>query len=246
MPLYDPIRLAEDIAVLDNVSAGRFSFVAGMGYRPEEYRAVGKEWARRGRLMDHCLETMLRAWRDEPFEYDGEIINVTPKPRTRPHPFFFVGGMSVNAAKRAARLGLPFSPPMAMPEIEAIYSEESKKHGHRGFAYHPENGSTVTLLSADPDAAWDDCGEFIMNEADEYTAWKREGVPRPNEAAATSVAHLRELGKVEILTPTQLVEQISRGRREVVVNPLVGGLPLELGWQSLRLLAEDVLPRVTS
>ncbi len=43
VPLYDPIRLAEDIAVLDNLAQGRFSFVAGMGYRPEEYRAVGKD-----------------------------------------------------------------------------------------------------------------------------------------------------------------------------------------------------------
>ena len=45
--LYDPLRLAEDIAVLDNISAGRFSFVAGMGYRPEEYHAVGRDWTRR-------------------------------------------------------------------------------------------------------------------------------------------------------------------------------------------------------
>lgn len=39
--LYDPVRLAEDIALLDNLSNGHFSFVAGMGYRPEEYAAVG-------------------------------------------------------------------------------------------------------------------------------------------------------------------------------------------------------------
>lgn len=243
VPLYDPIRLAEDIAVLDLVSAGRFSFVAGMGYRPEEYAAVGKDWTRRGRLMDECLETLLKAWRDEPFEHNGRLVNVTPKPRTRPHPFFFVGGMTEAAARRAARFGVPFSPPMAMPEVETLYRRELEKRGRQGFAYHPENGSTTTLLAADPDDAWQVCGRYIMNEATEYSAWRRDGVPRPNEAGATSVEQLRAMNKVEILTPGQLLDQISRGRREVVVNPLVGGLPVEVGWQSLRLLAEQVLPQ---
>jgi hypothetical protein len=51
---------------------------------------------------------------------------------------------------------------------------------------------------------------------------------------------------VEILTPEQLVDEIRRGRKEVVINPLVGGLPLDAGWASLHLLAEQVLPAVTA
>ena len=153
VPLYDPVRLAEDIAVLDNLTQGRFSFVAGMGYRPEEYHAVGKEWSQRAALMDQCLTVMLKAWSDQPFEHEGKLINVTPKSYTRPHPIFFVGGMTAAAARRAARFGLPFSPPMAKPEVEAVYERELHKHGKAGFVYHPENGSTVTLLHADPDEA---------------------------------------------------------------------------------------------
>ena len=244
VPLYDPLRLAEDIAVLDNLSAGRFSFVAGMGYRPAEYHAVSRNWSRRGALMDECLTVMLKAWGDEPFSYKGELVNVTPKPRTRPHPFFFIGGMSAAAAKRAARFGLPFSPPTAMPAVEDIYHDELKRLGTKGFIYRPANGSTITLLHRDPDAAWKTYGPFIMNEAAEYSSWKRPGVPRPNETAANSVEHLRSLNSVEILTPQQLVDQILDGRREVVINPLVGGLPVEEGWTSLHLLADEVVPRV--
>ncbi len=243
VPLYDPLRLAEDVAVLDNLSAGRFSFVAGMGYRPAEYHAVSRDWSRRGALMDECLTVMLKAWGDEPFSHKGELVNVTPKPRTRPHPFFFIGGMSAPAAKRAARFGLPFSPPAAMPDVEAVYNDELKRLGAKGFIYRPANGSTITLLHHDPDAAWKTYGPFIMNESAEYSGWKRPGVPRPNETTANSVEHLRSLNSVEILTPQQLVDQILAGRREVVINPLVGGLPLEEGWASLRLLADEVLPR---
>lgn len=248
VPLYEPIRLAEDIAVLDNLTQGRFSFVAGMGYRPEEYHAAGKDWSQRGALMDHCLSVLLTAWRDEPFEYDGELVNVTPKPHTRPHPIVFVGGMTAAAARRAARFGLPFSPPMPMPDLVAVYEQELQVRGKTGFAYCPENGSTVTLLHNDPDEAWSRYGSFIMNEAAEYSAWRRPGVPRPNEGAhatlAGSVDELRRLNSVEILTPEQLVGQIRCGRREVVTNPLVGGLPTDDGWASLRLLAEEVLPHV--
>jgi alkanesulfonate monooxygenase SsuD/methylene tetrahydromethanopterin reductase-like flavin-dependent oxidoreductase (luciferase family) len=244
VPLYDPIRLAEDIAVLDNLAQGRFSFVAGMGYRPEEYHAAGKDWSQRGPLMDRCLSVLLKAWSDQPFEHDGALINVTPKPHTRPHPIVFVGGMTAAAARRAARFGLPFSPPMAMPELTAVYEQELRKRGTTGFVYSPENGSMVTLLHADPDEAWARCGEFIMNEAAEYSGWKRAGVPRPNETAAASIAELRQLNNVEILTPEQLVDQIHCGRKEFVMNPLVGGLPIDDGWASLQLLTDKVLPRV--
>lgn len=244
VPLYDPIRLAEDIAVLDNIALGRFSFVAGMGYRPEEYLAAGKDWSQRGALMDHCLSILLKAWGDEPFEYRGTLVNVTPKPHTRPHPILFVGGMTAAAARRAARFGLPFSPPMAMPELVALYERDLHERGRTGFAYYPENGSTVTLLHPDPDQAWSHYGSFIMNEAAEYSAWKRQGVPRPNETPAGSIAELRRLNSVEILTPDQLIAQIRRGRREVVINPLVGGLPIDEGWASLHRLVDEVLPQV--
>jgi alkanesulfonate monooxygenase SsuD/methylene tetrahydromethanopterin reductase-like flavin-dependent oxidoreductase (luciferase family) len=244
--LYEPLRLAEDIAVLDNLSGGRFSFVAGMGYRPVEYAAAGKDWERRGELMDRCIEVLLQAWGQDPFDYNGHRVNVTPKPLTRPHPPFFVGGMSVAAARRAARFGLPFSPPMPMPEVEAVYAEELSRRGQRGFVYTPENGSTVTLLSHDPDAAWNAYGHHILAEAREYGSWKRPGVSRPHDGAADSVADVRGRNTVEILTPEDLISQIEAGRREVVMNPLVGGLPLDAGWASLRLFGETVLPAVGS
>jgi alkanesulfonate monooxygenase SsuD/methylene tetrahydromethanopterin reductase-like flavin-dependent oxidoreductase (luciferase family) len=218
--------------------------LAGIGYRPQEYHALGKDWSRRGALMENCLSVLLQAWGDEPFDYEGKLINVTPKPFTRPHPFFFIGGMTAVAARRAARFGLPFSPPMAMPEVEAVYAQELTRHGKTGFVFRPENGSTVTLLHTDPDEAWSRYGDFLMNESAEYSAWKRAGVPRPNEAAAATVGELRDLGIVEILTPEQLIDQIRCGRTSIVMNPLMGGLPIDAGWASLHLLTEKVLPNV--
>ena len=85
--LYDPVRLAEDLAVIDLISRGRLSFIAGLGYREIEFHALDKPFAERGKWMDHVLDTLLKAWGDEPFEYRGEMITVTPKPYTPPQDF---------------------------------------------------------------------------------------------------------------------------------------------------------------
>src|SRR3954454_18323970 len=52
VPLHDPVRLAEDVATLDVVSGGRFTFVAGLGYRPEEFDMAGLSRSRRGSLVE--------------------------------------------------------------------------------------------------------------------------------------------------------------------------------------------------
>ncbi|MCV7088033.1 LLM class flavin-dependent oxidoreductase [Mycolicibacter hiberniae] len=242
VPLYHPVRLAEDIAVLDHLSAGRVSYVAGIGYRRVEYHAVGRDFRRRGRVMDECLEVLLKAWGDQPFDYQGHLVDVTPKPYTKPHPVLFLGGMSAAAARRAARFGLPFSPPMPMPQIEAVYRDELARLGKQGFVFSPENGNTVTHLTTDPESAWARCGRYFLHEATEYSSWAVPDVPRPNESPAATLDELRASAKVEVLTPEQLIAQCRAGRTGVTVHPLIGGLPLDEGWESLRLLAERVLP----
>ena len=61
LPLYDPIRLAEDMVVLDIISGGRVSYVMAVGYRPEEFEHHGADFARRGRLVEDQLALLLRA-----------------------------------------------------------------------------------------------------------------------------------------------------------------------------------------
>jgi alkanesulfonate monooxygenase SsuD/methylene tetrahydromethanopterin reductase-like flavin-dependent oxidoreductase (luciferase family) len=58
---YDPIKLAEDMIVLDIVSGGRVSYVIGLGYRSEEYAMFGVDMATRGKVMDRKLVALRRA-----------------------------------------------------------------------------------------------------------------------------------------------------------------------------------------
>ncbi|MCU1374353.1 MAG: luciferase, partial [Actinomycetia bacterium] len=151
VPLHDPLRIAEDIAVLDLASGGRLVVIAGLGYRPEEYAAHGKSWADRGALMDEALDVMLKAWTGEPFEYRGTTVRVTPVPVSKPHPLVLVGGTSKPAARRAARLGLPLSPAAHLPELEAYYYAQCAEHGTSGFCGMPAADLSLLFVHEDPD-----------------------------------------------------------------------------------------------
>lgn len=242
VPLYDPIKLAEDIAILDLASGGRFSFVAGMGYRPVEFAALDRDWETRGRRMDHVLETLMKAWSGEPFEYNGQTVRVTPRPLTQPHPPFAIGGMTKAAARRAARFGLPFHPPMGLHALEPVYREELARHGKRGLVVYPDEANAMVFLDEDPERAWVELAPCFQREAREYASWRREGVPRPGEALCETVEELRAQRRYEILTPAQLLERIrsSRTGATICLHPLAGGIPVDRAWQSLRLYVEKV------
>lgn len=240
--LYDPVRLAEDIAVIDLISNGRLSFVAGSGYRPGEYHAMNKDWAARGKLMDEVIDTLLQAWRGEPFEYKGKTIRVTPVPMSQPHPFFFIGGMSPVAARRAARFGLPFYPPIEDPKLLEIYSSELQKHDKKGFAYTPKDGNSMLFVHENPEQAWQELGPYFLREMQEYSSWKVEGVPRPSEDDVKTIDDVRASGRFRILTPAAARDWLAAdGDKTAVLHPLAGGVPLEQAWAILRLFVGQVL-----
>ncbi|MEH6569308.1 MAG: LLM class flavin-dependent oxidoreductase [Halioglobus sp.] len=243
--LYDPIRLAEDIAIVDILSKGRFNFIAGMGYRELEYHAMNKPFDTRGKWMDHVLETLLLAWSDQPFEYQGRMVNVTPKPFSQPHPMFLVGGMSKPAARRAARLGLPFAPPVADPALEAYYHEQLARYGKDGFTFAPPADFSVLFIDENPERAWEELGPHFLNEAAEYSSWKIEGLDRPLEFESHSVEALRNEKRYEILSPKECLERHNtRDDFFAVIHPLIGGMPLERGWHCLKLYTEGVLAKL--
>ncbi len=240
LPLHDPIRAAEDIAVIDLVSRGRLVIVAGLGYRPVEYAAMGKEWKRRGRLLDEALEAMLTAWRGEPFEHNGETVQVLPMPFTRPHPMLLVGGSSPAAARRAARLGLGMQLPGPFADIEALYHAECERHGTEGFCIAPDN-VVMLHVATDPDRVWAEHGECFMLEAMTYKAWQPPGQTSAVCSEATTVEELRAEGVYRVLTPTEAVEA-ARSTGTLALHPLVGGMPIDEAWSSVQLTAEQVLP----
>jgi len=245
--LYDPIRFAEDVAMLDVLSKGRFYFVLGQGYREAEYHMMDRDFAGRGAATDHLIDTLLKAWTEQSFEYRGETVWVSPRPYSKPYPPFAYGGMSRAAAKRAARWGLPFLPGQPEPEIEAFYAEECRKHGHEPKVERFSDLSQL-FIARDPDAAWQELGPYLIQEVQQYARWARSDVKRVYDAGSTSIHDLRAAGTYEILTPEQCVERgrqrLAEDRFHPIIHPLAGNIPIDRAWDCMRLFCEEVLPRL--
>jgi len=243
VPLHDPVRLAEDMAVLDVVSRGRVGYVTGLGYRPEEYAMFGRSMAQRGRRIEECLTVLARAWSGEEFEYEGRTVRVTPRPSTPGGPFLMYGGGSPAAARRAARFGLGFLAQTSAAGLEDAYTDECERLGQApGMCVIPAAGSATTIFVAeDVDRAWEQIGPFMLHDARMYASWLQDAAAVSKSTALTIDALRAESGAYRVLTPEEAVEY-ARTFGALTLHPLCGGCPPELAWETLHLVADEVLP----
>jgi alkanesulfonate monooxygenase SsuD/methylene tetrahydromethanopterin reductase-like flavin-dependent oxidoreductase (luciferase family) len=245
LPLYEPIRLAEDMAVVDLASRGRVSYVVGLGYRREEYAQFGVDWDRRGAVMEHNLLTLRQAWTGEPFEYQGRAVRVTPRPHTPGGVPLLYGGGSPAAARRAARLGMLLYPQHADPELARVYHEERERLGNgRGYVITPPSHTGTYLVAYDPDKFWAEHGEHLLYEATVYRDWQ-VGLASAVLDHSTTVEEMRAAGIYRVVTPDELIADLRGGPAEpVTIHPLIGGLDPEESWRGLELLCQRVIPAV--
>jgi alkanesulfonate monooxygenase SsuD/methylene tetrahydromethanopterin reductase-like flavin-dependent oxidoreductase (luciferase family) len=115
LPFAHPLRLAEDLAVLDNLSGGRMELGVGMGYAPHEFRAFGISRRERVSRTEEGIEVLRRAWAGERFDFHGRHWTfdgalVRPRPVQSGGPPLWLAAMSEAGAHRAARLGLNLLP----------------------------------------------------------------------------------------------------------------------------------------
>ncbi len=209
--------------MLDLVSGGRVTTTAGLGYRPSEYHLHQKDWAGRGKLMDHCVDTLLKAWTGEPFEYHGEMVRVTPVPLTKPHPVLMIGGTSKATARRAARFGLPMYTGASVPEVEKLYYEECERLGVKGFAVMPPAMAQHLFVVDDPDAAWAAYGKHVWHEASTYAGWQTPDIASARTATRPMLEELRAEGMYRFVTPTEAIEQIRESRASRSSTRCAGG-----------------------
>src|SRR6478609_11002875 len=173
LPFYDPVRLAEDLSVLDIISAGRVSVILGIGYRPEEYQHFGLNIRSRGRLADEKLELLRTLLAEGRVVYDGRRIAVTPRPHTAGGPTLMWGGASLAAARRAGRYGLGLLANGGEPGMQEAYESAAMAYGHQPrpvFVPAPDTPA-VTFVAEDVDRAWDEIGPHLFHDARMYAQW---------------------------------------------------------------------------
>lgn len=243
--LHDPIRLAEDLAILDLLSAGRVDVTLGLGYRPHEYRMFGVDKKRRVEVLNETIRLLRLAWTGEPFEWRGEMFTVRPRPVQPGGPPLYIGGSAEASARRAAQLGDGYFP--ALPGLWEIYVDECARVGRDPGPTPPTKGPLFLHVTHDPEAAWEQVAPHVLYTSRSNAEWAKErnAGGTPYEGAET-IDDLKAHPRFEVLTPDQCVDYFLEQPDDVelVFQPLMGGLPIDVGWESLRLFESEVLPRL--
>lgn len=244
LPLHDPVELAEQIAVVDNMSNGRINVIFGAGYVPSEFAMFGKSLGDRAKLMDAGLEIILRALHGERFEHEGRPIFIRPLPVQEPEDIVMVGGGVPASARRAARFGVGFGPMKG--ELIDIYLAECERLGQRPRTYQrPVPGMPLAVhLCEDPDAGWAAIAPHAVHVITEYAKWADQegGASSSPFKGLTDPTVLRHAGMFAAWTPEMLLEKVrAMPGGNVGFQPLLGGLAPTEGWKSLKLL-EQVMP----
>lgn len=241
--LHDPVRLAEQVATLDVASGGRFTFVAGLGYRHEEFEMAGIDRSRRGVIVEEHVGVLRQAWTGEPFEWRGRRVEVHPALESPVEQVLWMGGSVRRSAERAARLRLPFFTMSTNPAVLEMYAEACAEVGYdTGFAAAP-SGPLFVHVSEDPEADWATIGPYAEYDASTYNAWQTDDHDNVAATSATTADALRASGLWRVVTPDECVALIEQ-HGFVGLHPLMGGMPPALGWRSLELLVDQVLPRI--
>ncbi|HJN91237.1 MAG TPA: LLM class flavin-dependent oxidoreductase, partial [Dehalococcoidia bacterium] len=185
LPFHDPVRLAEDCAVVDNLSGGRFIFGPAVGYRREEFAGFGVDRDHRGSITEEAVDIMIQCWTQEQFSFRGQHFSLTdvrctPKPvpydqrpvkpssPDRNVPIWF-GATVRKAIDRAARLGdglLGGGPGGRQFYIDAL-RQHSKDWQHPHIA---SNGQWI-FCSDDPERDWEILKPHALYQLQNYAKW---------------------------------------------------------------------------
>jgi alkanesulfonate monooxygenase SsuD/methylene tetrahydromethanopterin reductase-like flavin-dependent oxidoreductase (luciferase family) len=245
LTMHHPLRLAEDLAVLDIVSGGRLTITAGMGYRPHEFEMFGVDIKKRLRIYNDTIEVLRKAWTGEPFEFEGRTVRVTPKPVQKPGPKIIIGGSTEASAARAAKMGFDYMP--GYPALYENYREERLKLGLPEPPPLPNQGPNFLFVTDDPERDWRVVGPHVLYTTNSYAQWAAErGTGATMYKMLESIEELKMQPIFQVMTPEQCVAYAKslEPHGELQFQPLFGGLDPQIAWRSLRLFEREVLPRL--
>jgi alkanesulfonate monooxygenase SsuD/methylene tetrahydromethanopterin reductase-like flavin-dependent oxidoreductase (luciferase family) len=244
-PFHDPLRLAEDLAVLDLLSHGRLDVVITGGYVHSEFAGFGVELRERPSRMVELFETLRKAWTGEAFEFRGRTVRVTPAPHTVGGPKITMGGSSEAAARRAARLADGFMP--SEPYFWDFFVDECTKLGKPHPGPYLGGDTRTTWIASDVGQAWDQLGPHFLHETNAYGAWQAESEVEGGFHLVEDIETLRAEERYRILTPDEFAAELEIGGPFAfsMLHPMVGGVPPDAGWEMLRLYETEVLPQLS-
>jgi alkanesulfonate monooxygenase SsuD/methylene tetrahydromethanopterin reductase-like flavin-dependent oxidoreductase (luciferase family) len=255
LPFHNPVRLAEDAAVVDILSNGRLDLGLAAGYRPAEFAGFGIPRTERAARMDEGLSILKQALTGEAFEHHGHFYDfgparVVPPPVQRPVPLW-LGGRSPAAMQRAARNGChlqlaDFILEHALSDY-AHYQEALQAVGADPSRYAVAAVATA-FLDEDRDRAWETAAEHLLYQQNLYQQWFTEASDRLGDRYEPMVAASQlKRGSYLIGDPDDVLQQVRDYHRQVPFTHLsiwmlLPGMRLGPALRSLELFCRRVMP----
>ena len=249
---HHPVRLAEDVAMLDVISNGRFVLGIAIGYKPDEFALYGVELEKRGARFEEQLAIMKGLWTQERVQFKGAYYTVEgrlePKPVQTPHPPLWIGGWGDMTLRRAATLAENWIPgPTA--DLKRLLNGKKQFLEQRRAAGLPAPAEwplTRDVIIADTDAQARELAEehIMVAYRREYAGGWRH--PFIDASIATDLDKLME-DRFIIGGPEQCVSRLRRfveeyGLTHLICRMFFPGMPHARIMRGLELLARDVMP----
>lgn len=258
LPLHDPMHVAEDFAMLDNLSKGRVIFGVASGYHPDYNRMFNVPMKERGSRFEEGFEVVMKAWSGERFTHHGkhfhyEDVQLTPLPYQKPHPEIWVGGMFPKTIARAGRLGdawcsdpFPLDPEVWHAQVK-LYRDSARQHGRSSkVVLMREAWCAPTKKEADE--------TFVPIALQEWLFYFRHGILTHHPDFKTEADFTVERAREHFVcgTPEDCVRQIEKYQKQYDVDYIVlrfrlpFGPPKDKVLQSLEFFGKEVMSHFRS
>jgi alkanesulfonate monooxygenase SsuD/methylene tetrahydromethanopterin reductase-like flavin-dependent oxidoreductase (luciferase family) len=251
LPMHHPLRVAEDAAVADLVSGGRFVLGVGQGYVRHEFETFGFDRKYRPSLLEEGVEVIRRAWQEGRTGFEGKrwrFEDLPFEPRPTRGGRIFVGAFADPAIDRAARLADGFLASAgggALADTHGKVRAALEKHGRAGEDF-PFVASSVAFVHEDAGRAREIVAPAIAYQRTRYAEWGTDpGKPRPEPIRPENLPWERYM----VGTPDEVAEALIRLHSEAPYDHLcfwgrLPGVTHEEALANMRLFATEVIPRV--
>jgi alkanesulfonate monooxygenase SsuD/methylene tetrahydromethanopterin reductase-like flavin-dependent oxidoreductase (luciferase family) len=263
LPMHNPVRLAEEVSMLDHLSGGRMEVGVGLGHRPEELRSIGVDPAYRQPLLLEGVVLLQRAWRGVPFDHPGQVYQFenlyVEAPVQRPFPPLWFAGNDPEALGWASRNGLSaaigFQPNerLVVP-ANAFRTAERQEHAKKSA---PEQHLALMrhLYVAESDErAMEEMTKDIMQIGGHFASSPRGIAAHPPKKMSRDEARasVEQMIKTDVIIgggPETCASAIARAAQQLgidvfLANPYLTGVEAKRVRRTLRFLSGAVRSRV--
>jgi probable F420-dependent oxidoreductase len=249
---HHPVRLAEDVAMLDVMSGGRFVLGIAIGYKPDEFALYGVDLEKRGARFEEQLAIMQGLWTQNEIAFKGTYYTLQgrlePKPVQQPHPPVWIGGWGDITLRRAATLADNWIPgPTA--DLKRLLAGRRQFLERRAAAGRPaptEWPLTRDVIIADTDKQARELAEehIMVAYRREYAGGWRH--PFIDSSIATDLDRLME-DRFIIGGPEQCIAKIRRfvqeyGMTHLICRTFFPGMPHAHIMREIDLISREVMP----